>query len=679
MNYKIFLGDKMNLFFDEEAQKLIIEAKKEMLELKHPYVGSEHLLLAILKNTDLYVTKILNSYDIYYEVFKKELITTVGIGKKSNEWFLFTPLLKRIINNATYYSKDNNNVVTPNSLLVSILQEGDGVANRILISMNIDIMELYDRFVVVDKFNYSNKKELLNELAVNMNKTNYDPVIGREKEIEEIISILLRKNKCNPLLVGEAGVGKTAIVEELARRITIGNVPNRLKNKTIYSISMSTLVSGTKYRGEFEEKIHNLIKEIENDSNAILFIDEIHTLMGAGGAEGAIDAANIFKPYLARGDIKVIGATTSYEYKKYIEVDKAICRRFQRVNILEASRDSVKDILLKLKPIYEKYHGVFINNKIMDLLIDMSYKCVFNGKQPDKAIDLLDEVCSYSVISNSNNNLSSYEVEIKKIENEKNKEIINHNFKKALVLKNKEMNMRSEYNNKLFETTTNNKIKINKDDLYNVIYSRVNCIPKDVYIDRLNKTREVLKKSKYYSNDIIDKSINYLKKYDYIKNIDASTLLFIGKSGVGKTFLVEEIVKGIFYDINCITLNMNDYRDEHSLSKIIGTTPGYVGYEQGSLFDSIKDNPFSIILLDNIDKCNKKILDILFQAINVGYITNGRGEKINLTKCIVFMTSTSIDDSIGFVYSDVSSEDLFKSIKCVIKIEGINKKSLTLC
>ena len=669
----------MNLFFDEEAQKLIIEAKKEMLELKHPYVGSEHLLLAILKNTDLYVTKILNSYDIYYEVFKKELITTVGIGKKSNEWFLFTPLLKRIINNATYYSKDNNNVVTPNSLLVSILQEGDGVANRILISMNIDIMELYDRFVVIDKFNYSNKKELLNELAVNMNKTNYDPVIGREKEIEEIISILLRKNKCNPLLVGEAGVGKTAIVEELARRITIGNVPNRLKNKTIYSISMSTLVSGTKYRGEFEEKIHNLIKEIENDSNAILFIDEIHTLMGAGGAEGAIDAANIFKPYLARGDIKVIGATTSYEYKKYIEVDKAICRRFQRVNILEASRDSVKDILLKLKPIYEKYHGVFINNKIMDLLIDMSYKCVFNGKQPDKAIDLLDEVCSYSVISNSNNNLSSYEVEIKKIENEKNKEIINHNFKKALVLKNKEMNMRSEYNNKLFETTTNNKIKINKDDLYNVIYSRVNCIPKDVYIDRLNKTREVLKKSKYYSNDIIDKSINYLKKYDYIKNIDASTLLFIGKSGVGKTFLVEEMVKGIFYDINCITLNMNDYRDEHSLSKIIGTTPGYVGYEQGSLFDSIKDNPFSIILLDNIDKCNKKILDILFQAINVGYITNGRGEKINLTKCIVFMTSTSIDDSIGFVYSDVSSEDLFKSIKCVIKIEGINKKSLTMC
>ena len=669
----------MNLFFDEEAQKLIIEAKKEMLELKHPYVGSEHLLLAILKNTDLYVTKILNSYDIYYEVFKKELITTVGIGKKSNEWFLFTPLLKRIINNATYYSKDNNNVVTPNSLLVSILQEGDGVANRILISMNIDIMELYDRFVVIDKFNYSNKKELLNELAVNMNKTNYDPVIGREKEIEEIISILLRKNKCNPLLVGEAGVGKTAIVEELARRITIGNVPNRLKNKTIYSISMSTLVSGTKYRGEFEEKIHNLIKEIENDSNAILFIDEIHTLMGAGGAEGAIDAANIFKPYLARGDIKVIGATTSYEYKKYIEVDKAICRRFQRVNILEASRDSVKDILLKLKPIYEKYHGVFINNKIMDLLIDMSYKCVFNGKQPDKAIDLLDEVCSYSVISNSNNNLSSYEVEIKKIENEKNKEIINHNFKKALVLKNKEMNMRSEYNNKLFETTTNNKIKINKDDLYNVIYSRVNCIPKDVYIDRLNKTREVLKKSKYYSNDIIDKSINYLKKYDYIKNIDASTLLFIGKSGVGKTFLVEEMVKGIFYDINCITLNMNDYRDEHSLSKIIGTTPGYVGYEQGSLFDSIKDNPFSIILLYNIDKCNKRILDILFQAINVGYITNGRGEKINLTKCIVFMTSTSIDDSIGFVYSDVSSEDLFKSIKCVIKIEGINKKSLTMC
>ena len=669
----------MNLYFDEDAQKLIINAKKEMLELKHPYVGSEHLLLAILNNTDLYVTKILNGYGIYYDEFRKELIDTVGIGKKSNEWFLFTPLLKRIINNATYYSKDNSNIVTPRSLLVSILQEGDGVANRILISMNIDIMELYDKFITVDKFNYNSRKDLLNELAINMNKTSYDPVIGRNKEIDEIISILLRKNKCNPLLVGEAGVGKTAIIEELARRINMGNVPNKLKDKTIYSISMSTLVSGTKYRGEFEEKIHNLIKEIENDSNVILFIDEIHTLMGAGGAEGAIDAANIFKPYLARGNVKVIGATTPYEYKKYIEIDKAICRRFQRVNILEANRDSVKDILIKLKPVYEKYHGVSINNKIIDLLIDMSYKCIFNGRQPDKAIDLLDEVCSYSVISNGNDNLSSYEVELKKIENEKNKEIINHNFKRALVLKNKEMNMRSEYNNKLFETNKNNKIRISKDDLYNVIYSRVNCIPKNIYINRLDKIRDILSKKKIYSEEIINNSINYLKKYDYIKNKDVMTLLFIGKSGVEKTFLVEEIVKGVFYDVNYISLNMNDYRDEHSMSRIIGTTPGYVGYEEGSLFDGIRDNPFSIILLDNIDKANKKILDALFQSFENGFITNGRGDKINLTKCIVFMTSTSNNNSIGFINGNISNDNTFKFIKCVINFDNINKKALTIC
>ena len=469
----------MNLFFDEESQKLIISAKNEMFKLKHPYVGSEHLLLAILNNTNLNITDKLNNYGITYDRFKNKLISTVGIGTKTNDWFLFTPLLKKIINNATYYSKDNNKVVTPFSLLVSILKEGDGVANRILLSMNIDVLELYSLFVNSDDLLSSKKVYLLDELGINMNlnslNNKYDPVIGREKELNEIICILLRKNKNNPLLVGDAGVGKTAIVEELARRISLGNVPFKLKDKIIYSISMSMLVSGTKYRGEFEEKIHKLIKEVEENSNIILFIDEIHTLVGAGGAEGAIDASNILKPYLARGSIKIIGATTSYEYKKFIKFDKALNRRFQKVDIIEPSKDLVKNILLELKPLYEDYHKVIITKQIIDIIIDISYDSIFYGKQPDKAIDLLDNICSYVVINNNKNDkiLSDMEFKIKQLENKKNNEIINHNFKKALRCKNEENIMKSDYNNKLFDFNRNSKIRIHKSDIYNVIYNKI--------------------------------------------------------------------------------------------------------------------------------------------------------------------------------------------------------------
>ena len=393
--------------FDENAQKVLLLAKKEMSDLCHPYVGSEDLLLAILHNVELQVTKLLNEYGITYDIYKNEIIKVIGIGKTTNTWFLYTPLLKRIIENAIYDSKDDDNLVTVERLFISLLEEGEGVANRILLGMNIDVDFLYEKFI--NTFLYSksrkNKKLLLEEYAVDLNNKyeddEFDPVIGRDIQIDRIIEILLRRTKNNPLLIGDAGVGKTAIVEELVRRIVLKNVPKKLENVHIYSISLSSLVAGTKYRGEFEERINKIIEEVEDDPDVILFIDEIHTLVGAGGADGAIDASNILKPYLSRGKIRIIGATTKNEYSKYLEKERALDRRFQKVYINEPETDVVKDILIGSKSIYEKFHGVEISDEIIDSIVDLTIKYINQGFLPDKAIDVLDEACSRASLSDN--------------------------------------------------------------------------------------------------------------------------------------------------------------------------------------------------------------------------------------------------------------------------------------
>ena len=332
--------------FTEEAKNVLMNAKQEMKNLRHPYVGSEHLLLAIL-NTKGEVSNNLKKHNLDYEVFKKEVIDIVGIGNKESECFLYTPLLKRVMENAYYDSKENNNgMITINHLLSALLEEGEGVAIRILIGMDIDIDELYHTFSHTPTIKKGkNKKLLIDELGTDLSQNEIDPVICRDKEIKEIIEILCRRKKNNPILIGEAGVGKTAIVEALSKMIKNNDVPLSLRNKRIISLDMATLVAGTKYRGEFEERLNKVLKEIEDNDDVILFIDEIHTLVGAGGAEGAIDASNIFKPALARNKLRCIGATTINEYKKYIEDDKALDRRFQKIIIKVPEVEETKQIL----------------------------------------------------------------------------------------------------------------------------------------------------------------------------------------------------------------------------------------------------------------------------------------------------------------------------------------------
>ena len=439
--------------FEEEARKVLVNAKKEMRDLNHPYVSSEHLLLAILKG-DNEISEKLKSYDLDYNRFKNEIIKIIGKGSKPSEWFLYTPLLKRIIENATYDAKENNNgVVTINHLFASLLDEGEGVAIRILIGMDIDIDELYSEFTDKIINQKSHKKLLIDELGVDLNKRAIngllDPVTGRDEEIKRVLEILCRRRKNNPLLIGDAGVGKTAIVEELANMIVSGEVPLALRDKRIISLDMASSVAGTKYRGEFEERMNKILKEIEDNDDIILFIDEIHTLVGAGGAEGAIDASNIFKPALARGKIRCIGATTTDEYKKYIEKDSALERRFQTVMIEEPKTDTVKSILMNLKEIYEGYHKVVISEDIIDLIINLSNKYIYNRNEPDRSIDILDEVSAKCSLKESKSlkEYSFYNKKLKDIIKRKKEAILKNDFEKASEYKKQEFEFMNKINN----------------------------------------------------------------------------------------------------------------------------------------------------------------------------------------------------------------------------------------
>lgn len=677
----------MNLFFDEESQKLLVIAKKEMYDLKHPYVGSEHLLLAILKNKELDITKFLAEFGINYDNFRNELIKVVGVGSKCNEWFLFTPLLKRILNNATYSSREENNSVSPYNLFVSILQEGDGIANRILLGMNIDLELLYDKFVTNSYINVANtKKLLLDDFAINMNKEcmnqKYDPVVGRDKQIERTIQILLRKNKNNPILIGEAGVGKTAIVEEIARRICYGDVPLKLKDKVIYNVSMSCLISGTKYRGEFEERLTKVIKEIKNNPNIILFIDEIHTLVGAGGAEGAIDASNILKPYLARGDIKVIGATTVDEYSKFIEKDKALERRFQKVYVEEPTIEEVRDIMMRLYPIYENFHNVLFEKGLVELLIKLSDKYIIKGKQPDKTIDFLDEVCCYAAVNNNQGDriINDYEMRISDIEAKKNTEILKRNFKKALQLRQQEYNLKDEYNKVLLSSDFSlNKAKVTEDDLYQVLYNKTSIPLNKVFSNKINNLTVKLNGVVYGQESAIAGILKYLQNTCYAAGNGAKNCLLVGKRGVGKTFLVEELAKEMFHINNLIKLNMSEYSSQYSMSKIVGAAPGYVGYEdRGSFFEKLREKPFSVVILENFNKASTKVINLFKKGFMDGYFVSTKGEKINVTNCLFFMTYDYSDSRLGFLENDVKivKDSFISDFSNVIYFNSVGEKEI---
>lgn len=626
--------------YSYEVSKIFKEAEKIKMELKHSYVGTEHLLLSLLK-LDEKIKDVFFSYSITYDIFKDELMEIV---KPTNNDCLsiYTPLLKRVINNV----RKDKNKITAIDLLLSLIEIGEGIALRILVEMNVDIDNIY--LSLKNQDNKDKSKLEIYKLGKNLQDYDFEKVINRENEINLVIETLFRKNKNNPLLIGEPGVGKSAIVEELSRRIKVGDVPSFLENKKIISLEMGALISGTKYRGEFEEKLENIIKEVEQNKDIILFIDEIHTVVNAGGAEGAINASDILKPYLARGKIKLIGATTLNEYNKYILSDKALSRRFEVIKVLEPDEISTKDILLNIKENYEKHYNIDIDDENIDTIINLTNKYILNRYNPDKSLDLLDSVCAMKMVENNK------EIKIKNLVNEiketikiKEEMVKLNNFDSALEYRDKELNLNKELNE-----IKNKKLKLTNNDIRKALYRNLN-IP--LLNEKLDTLEEELNEIIVGQKEAIKDIVNILKSSQEHRPI---SLMLTGSTGVGKTKTVKDIAK--ILNIPLIKLDMTEYSTEVGLTRLIGVNQGYVGYNDRTMFDSLKLNPYAIILLDEIEKAHPSILNLFLQILDDGYITNARGEKIDFKNAYIFMTSNAVmQNKIGFMKNHGNFEQHF--------------------
>lgn len=649
--------------YNLETSRIFKDAEKIMISLNHGYVGTEHLFLSMLKNSEE-IRNLLEKYQIEYDDFLEELLLVVNSETCKKVACIYTPLLKKVIKNAEMHAK--NSYITPLMLLESLLEEGEGIAIRILISMGLDIDKLYDEIKLKDK--KSNQKLEIYNIGKEMSKDLSDNfVVGREKEIDLITETLLRKNKNNPLLIGDAGVGKSAIVEELARRIKKGDVPNALKNKKIISIEMSSLVAGTKYRGEFEEKLNKIIKEVENNPEIILFIDEIHTLSNAGGAEGAINASDILKPYLARGKIKVIGATTTNEYNKFIAKDKALSRRFDLIKINEPSIDETINILSKIKPSFEHHYNIKISEENIRQIVDLTNKYILDRFNPDKSIDLLDSVCAMKEVkSPKEKNIIILKNKLSNIIEAKEKMVKNNNFEEALNYRKQEIELYEK-----IEKEKNSSNRITNNDIKEVMLRKSN-------IPNMKNNWKDLKA--YLNNEIVgqEEAINEIIASLKSKESDLPiSILLTGSTGVGKTKTVKEIAT--YLNMPLVRLDLSEYNEPVSINRLIGSSAGYVGYDDENIFDRIRMYPNSIVLLDELEKANSNVINLFLQVLDEGFITNAKGEKIDFKNTYIFMTSNAeINNKIGFMkgksnYQNSFSKEFLGRITCIVNYKNVTE------
>lgn len=651
--------------------KIFKYAEEEMKVLHHPYVGSEHLLLSLLKNSKD-VKEIASKYNLTYDNFKKELLLVVGSSSKESAYVLYTPLLKRVINLAMDDAKERKEELNSKHLFLALLEEGEGIAIRLLYGMNINLDSMYDE--LNEREHKTNQKlEILNigkDLSDVINPD--DILVGRDKELNLIIETLIRKNKNNPLLVGDAGVGKTAIVEELVRRINLKEVPKSLQNKRIIMLEMGSLVAGTKYRGEFEEKLTKVIKELECNPNIILFIDEIHTMVNAGGAEGAINASDILKPYLARGKVKIIGATTTHEYNKFILRDKALNRRFELIKICEPSILETEEILNKIKPSFEKHYNIKITQKNISDIVQLTNRYISDRRNPDKSIDILDSVCAMKEVSNKTSNIiDSYKYKKEEIIKLKEEMVKKNDFVRALEYHNEEVKIDKILNKKMKQT-----IKITEQDILNLISRKCN-IP---IINKKSKYKELenfLLNNLIGQDEAIKKIIKNMINFDEDKPL---SLLLTGSTGVGKTETVKLISK--FLNINLLRLDMSEYNQDITINRLVGSSAGYVGYDDGAIFDSIKMEPFTCILVDELEKASPSVMNLFLQILDEGFVTNAKGEKIDFKNTMIFMTSNvKGTKKIGFMessntYTNDFSKEFVARFTDIIEFNDITEDML---
>ena len=664
----------MQYKFTNRAEKALQIANDTATSLGHSYIGTEHLLYGLSLEGNGVASKVLELQNVTPDKVLEEIEELIGIVENDIDLFEtagFTPRTKKVIENAFKEAKKiGSEFIGTEQLLVGIMQEADSVAVRILLDLNVSPQKLYNEIAKVineedlaqndvsdSKYIGSyNSTPTLNQFGADLTKQaregKLDPVIGRKDEIERVIQILSRRTKNNPCLIGEPGVGKTAVIEGLAEKIVLNDVPELLRNKRIVTLDVTSMIAGAKYRGDFEERIKKCLNEVKKVGDVVLFIDEIHTIVGAGAAEGAIDAANILKPLLARGEIQLIGATTISEYRKYIEKDAALERRFSPVNVLEPTAEDTIKILQGVRDKYEAHHNVKITDEAIDAAVELSVRYINDRFLPDKAIDLIDEASSKLKMKTYTRpeKLKEQEEKIAQIEKEKEEAILVQDFEKAANLRDEEYALREklEKDNKRWENKTSRNVTIlNEDDIAEVISSWTNIPVKKLTQDendKLKSLEDVLHKRVVGQNEAVEAVAKAIRRgrvglKDPKRPI--GSFLFLGPTGVGKTELSKALAEALFGNEDAmIRIDMSEFMEPHSVSKLIGSPPGYVGFDEGGqLTEKIRRKPYSVLLFDEIEKAHPDVMNMLLQILEDGRLTDSQGRTVNFKNTVVIMTS----------------------------------------
>lgn len=715
--------------YNGRSRQVLMYAHREARKFQHNYIGTEHVLMGISEEGGI-AAELLSNIKVSNMVLNKKVEDLVGYGesKVQQEDIYLTPRTKKLMELSAVEARAlSEEFVSPEHMLLAIIKEESGVAYTILDGLDVDFRnltnQLKDGCSKTVKSNIRDQQEeyrtarniVLNENSNEFNEdikintpilnkygkdlTAYaregklDPVIGREKDIERVLEILCRRMKNNPCLIGEPGVGKTAVIEGLAQLIYLERVPEVLRNKRVVSISMATMVAGTKYRGEFEERLKSLIEEVTKSKDVILFIDEIHTIVGAGGAEGAIDAANILKPALARGELQCIGATTIEEFRKHIEKDSALERRFQSVLISEPSKEEAIQILRGLKERYEFYHGVEFTDKAIEAAVNLSSRYLPDRYLPDKAIDLIDEAGAKSRIEassiNGNTEVKVMESDLDTLIECKLLAVKNEEFEKAAVIREEENTLRSSINSKkrnLVGSKETMRIRVDEEEIARVLAGWTK-IPVDKLTEKetakLLKLEDILRERVIGQEEAIEaisKAVRRARVGFRDPKRPIGSFIFLGPTGVGKTELSKALAEAIFDDEEAlIRVDMTEYMEKHSISKLIGSPPGYVGFDDGGqLTEKIRRKPYSVVLFDEIEKAHPDIFNILLQILDDGILTDSTGRKINFQNTIIIMTSNAgtamlkKQNSLGFAKPFEEDEEEYKKMK-VILLEDIKK------
>ena len=689
--------------YTPSAKQVLVLAQQQANYFKHQAIGTEHLLLALTMEKNGVAAKVLQSFVVTEVDVREEIEHIVGYGnlqrRGADTYLPYSPRTRYVLERAREHAKlFNVEKVGTEHILLALLEDDKTISSRILAALNIDLRKVKNityRTMGVDattanrarkKLALSEKKqdngtptldELARDLTEMVRKDQIDPVVGRDNEIKRVVQILSRRTKNNPVLLGEPGVGKTAVAEGFSQKIVNGEVPDNLKNKRVMMLDMGSLVAGTKYRGEFEDRLKKIIEEIREDGNVILFIDEMHTLIGAGGAEGAIDASNILKPALARGEVQVIGATTLNEYQKYVEADAALERRFASVTINEPTPEVALTILKGLRPKYEKHHQLQITDEALESAVKLSKRYIASRFLPDKAIDLMDEAAARVRINNAQkvDKVSAIKKKLSELSQEKTEALLKEDFEKAAEIRNEELKIQEKLEKQIQrdkdeEDSNNYRVKVTAEDIAEVV-SEWTGVP----VTQINRSEgdRLIRLEKILHNRVIgqDEAVKAVSKAirrarsglkDPTRPI--GSFMFLGPTGVGKTELAKALAEAMFgSEDSIIRIDMSEYMEKYTTSRLIGSPPGYVGYDEGGqLTEKVRNNPYSVVLLDEVEKAHNDVFNILLQVLDDGFLTDSKGRKVDFRNTIIIMTSnlgaTALRDekSVGFGAKDVSDD-----------------------